>query len=296
MLNLFVWFGGFLMKYFLSRKIQAAFHSMFSIKQPDMVISLVPYYNTYAIRAFDDKKPFIIVCCDIDIRGYLFNWQKIYYKNLLFCMPVISRKNRLYLEARCVEKKQTRFIGYPLRKGFYRKPLENIQNDTITLLLGGQGSVKCLQYLKKLITYKYNITINVCIGYNETLVSKIKKLPTPGNIRINTITFTENIVDILAVSDLIITKTGSCSIYETLSLQKPILMDCTSTQLSWERENIAYVEKLGVGMPIVKLDDCVPMVEAILCSETKRKTIEKNYNNLNAPDFFGEFIKLLEEQ
>lgn len=296
MLNWFVSFGGFLMKYCLSKKIQTAFHTMFSIKQPDIVISLVPYYNTYAIKAFDDKKPFIIVCCDIDIRGYLFNWQNTYYKNLTFCMPVITRKNQLYLEARGIKQKQTQVIGYPLRKGFHCKPLEKKQNDTITLLLGGQGSEKCLQYLKRLIGYKCKITINVCIGYNEKLVSKIKKLPAPDNVTINCISFTENIVDILAASDLIITKTGSCSIHEALSLHKPVLMDCTSTQLGWERENIAYIQKLGVGMPIVKLDDCVQMVEEILYSETKRKSIEKKYNDLITPSFFDEFIKVLEKQ
>jgi UDP-N-acetylglucosamine:LPS N-acetylglucosamine transferase len=294
-LNMFVAFGGFLMKYFLHRKIQRAFQNIFSRKQPDMIISLVPYYNAYAIAAFEEKKPFVIVCCDIDIYSYVFDWPKKQYENLVFCMSISTEENNNYLKALSIDKKQVHAIGYPLRKNFYYQYSPCSPKNTITLLLGGQGSEKCLLYLKQLITCSFNLTINICIGHNKKLPNKIKGLSIPSNVTINIIPFTEDIVNVLVNSDLLITKTGSCSIFEALHLHKPILMDCTSTQLTWEKPNINYIENLGVGLPIVNLSDCVPLVEKILYSTTEREKIIKNYHKLNPTNFFQHFIAVLEQ-
>jgi UDP-N-acetylglucosamine:LPS N-acetylglucosamine transferase len=296
MLNMFVRFGGFLMKYFLSSKVQGAFQTMFIAEKPDLVISLVPYYNAYAIKALDNKKLYIIVCCDIDIKGYLFDWPKKHYNNLSLFLPISTDESSNYLNNKYIQQEQVHIAGYPLRKSFCDKNSTQTKNNTITLLLGGQGSEKCLQYLKKLITYKNRITINVCIGYNKNLASRIKTLVIPENITINIIAFTDNIAHILLASDLLITKTGSCSIFEALSLHKPILMDCTSTQLFWERANIDYVEKIGVGLPVVKLDDCVSMVNMLLDSENKLEAIAMNYHKHKMPDFFKNFTDFLSEK
>ena len=296
LLNAFVRFGGFLMKHLLSNKIQAVFDGIFTKEIPDIIISLVPYYNAYAIKSLARHIPYIIVCCDIDITGYLFDWPKIHFANLCLCMPVEPHENSGFFQRRQIQPKQIHILGYPLRKIFSQKWLVRPKDQTITLLLGGQGSEKCLQYLTRLLAYKTAITINVCIGHNKPLAAKILKLPIPSHIVLNVIHFTDNIASILMDSDLLITKTGSCSIFEALYLHKPILMDCTSTQLFWEKANVDYINQLGVGLPVNRLDDCVSTIETLLDSEAMLEAIRVNYSKLTLPAFFSKFIHLLNEK
>lgn len=296
LLNLFVKFGTLLMKFFLAGKLQQAFQNVYQKERPDIVISLVPYYNAYAIKALGGKKPFIIVCCDIDVKGYLFDWPKTCYENLSFCIPVMTPNVFNTFKGKNIEQEKVHVLGYPLRKSFYHKRLTPTDARTITLLLGGQGSEKCVSYIKKLCAYSSVLSINVCIGHNERLAEKIKQLSVPKNITINIIHFTEEIVKLLSASDLLITKTGSSSIFEALQLSKPILMDCTSTQLFWERANVDYVKKAGVGIPIFNLNQCVPIVTMLLASEEKFKEIKNNYDQLNMPNFFQGFMGLLSEK
>jgi UDP-N-acetylglucosamine:LPS N-acetylglucosamine transferase len=75
------------------------------------------------------------------------------------------------------------------------------------------------------------------------------KLPSGKVLHIRT--FTQEIVEIIACSKLLITKTGSCSVNEAIYLRVPLLLDDTkgssARHLWWERFNLGFIRKIGRG-------------------------------------------------
>jgi processive 1,2-diacylglycerol beta-glucosyltransferase len=144
-------------------------------------------------------------------------------------------------------------------------------HKTVTLIMGAVGGTLLYNHVKSILqlnpkAHGINIELNVCTGKNKKIGNKIAQLLRsegallltsgayllPSGLLIHIRGFLPNLAELMAVSDLIITKTGSCTVNEAIYLEKKIILDNTERSsaryFEWEEFNVPFVEKYGLGL------------------------------------------------
>ena len=141
-------------------------------------------------------------------------------------------KNELIEEG--LDKNKIYPFGIPLSEKFksalnkeetYKR--YNLKKDmlTISFLNGSVGSANSYDYLKSLLKKRYNVQIIMFCGKNETLRNKCLKLIEEKKYKnIIVLPFTNDVNNLLNISDLVITKPGGLSTTECLELKKPMML------------------------------------------------------------------------
>ncbi len=91
------------------------------------------------------------------------------------------------------------------------------------------------------------------------------------------------------MADLIITKPGTLSTTESLTMRLPILMDCTNPVIDWEQANIDLIKDYGVGNYIKKFEQAEMLVRAYLYDTELRHRVQQAYQKM-PPNRFNESI------
>ena len=99
---------------------------------------------------------------------------------------------------------------------------------------------------------------------------------------------TNRVADLMAISDLCLTKSGSVSFCEALYSEVPILLDATTHSIRWERFNHHFTEKYFVGYVIKRYDALPQLLSQLLQNpqimdrmKQNLHTIEKHQLNKN---------------
>ena len=167
----------------------------------------------------------------------------------------------------------------------------NNRKKTFLFFAGGSiGSSFSYEYLKKLLSKKYDINIIYVCGKNEKLKQKVQKLVAKNNYsNINVIGFSNEVNNLLNISDVVITKPGGLSITECLEMKKPMLL--IPGNGGQEIYNARFICKNGYGINCKsprKLTRCVGNLiykkhllnnmKIKLNSYGNNKSVEKIYN------------------
>ncbi len=275
-------------KVMCSPRIRKAFDRYLSqlSQLPDLIISPTPWINyraACAAQAFDI--PFLIIPTDLDgstfLSGFPENATPLNFKIALsYDDPMIREKT---LNSKQLREDQIVVTGFPVKPSCCRKyssqEKQQIRSSfhlfeshqTVTLIMGAVGGNLIFNHVKSLINldprpHGLHLQLNVCNGNNKKMASKISELLylqgarpldhnvfiLPSGLVIHIRGYISNLIDLMAVSDLIITKTGSCTVNEAIYLEKKVILDnterSTARYLSWEQFNIPFVEKYGLGL------------------------------------------------
>ncbi len=94
------------------------------------------------------------------------------------------------------------------------------------LLMGGAYGVMgdITQICEELFQYPHPIQIFVVTGRNERLKAQLTPIPHGPNSRVFILGFVKEIYELMAISDLMLTKAGGLTISEALALQLPMLL------------------------------------------------------------------------
>ena len=124
----------------------------------------------------------------------------------------------------------------------------NNKKKTFLFFAGGSlGSSFSYDYLKKLLSKRYDINIIFVCGKNEKLKAKVTKLVTKNcyqNVEI--IGFSNEVNNLLNIADVVITKPGGLSITECLEMKKPMLL--IPGNGGQEIYNARFICKNGYGL------------------------------------------------
>lgn len=120
------------------------------------------------------------------------------------------------------------------------------------VFMGGAGSQASYRYVRNLARLGIPLHIIVCLGRNERLALNIKKIMLPDEVTLSIFGFTRRIADLMAISDVLITKPGPNSTCEALVSNVPMILDMTHGALFWEQLNIDFMVKHGFAE---QLDD-----------------------------------------
>lgn len=237
-------------------RIEQMLEAFLREKNPDVIISVIPFYNGPLLTVAQKLNiPCLIVPTDLDSRLFAYDIKDISYDGWRYIVPFDDADITQSIQD-IIPSNRIFFGGFPIRKEFFElKDVELLKNDlqiphdkpVVMLLMGAQGSNACYDCLKSISELKYPLHVIICLGKNTTVAHKIQKLALPSTLSITTVGFTDRISDYMAVSDVLVTKSGTVSVCEALYLGLPVILDQTSTVPMWEQFNHSFVLQHDYG-------------------------------------------------
>lgn len=165
----------------------------------------------------------------------------------------------------------------------------NFSPDKKTVLFfgGGEyglGKSKTIQILDILAKSDYNIQIFAIAGKNEKLKDAFEKIAVDYNKQdsIKVLGFTDKVPELMAVSDLVITKPGGLTTSESLASGLPIIV--INPIPGQEEENAEFLEKFGCAVWIRKNSNPEEILNSVLSNDKKLEKMKQNSIKLSKKD------------
>jgi processive 1,2-diacylglycerol beta-glucosyltransferase len=270
---------------------------------PDLVISLIPFINFPASEAARKVDiPFLLITTDNDLQLWVHGLQGV--RHPYFRVTVGSNLwcGREKLRKRNIPDSAIETTGLPIRTDFLtEKDKESIKNEfgipktkpVVLVMVGGAGGEKALEYAKRIGSTQLGIHLVVCAGKNNKLARDLEKIALHPTNTMTIMKFTTKIADLMAVADLLITKSGPGTINEALAMRIPILIDTTSTILTWEKANIDLVMQYGVGDYVEDFNELEPLLRRFLFDTELQKEVRDSYQKVPANQFKESIVPLI---
>lgn len=273
-------------------------------KKPDVLISVVPLINgTLEYTCQKLKIPFLLIPTDLDVTTFIQTMQSTNNATIKIALTfndssVLAAFHHAHIPASMIT-----LTGFPLKPTFSeQKNVTQIKHDfhvpehkpVILLLMGAAGSKATYTYVKQLIRSSLSFHILICLGKNEKMRNNLEKLKLPSHISTTIISQTDRIADLMSISTLCITKSGTVSVCETIYKELPVILDATTTPLIWEKFNLSFIQHHGFGKVVKNYEELNPIVEQFLSQPAYIEQIKKNLAKFEKINF-GEHIKNLVE-
>jgi UDP-N-acetylglucosamine:LPS N-acetylglucosamine transferase len=293
-------------------KLEEIIASYINTHQPHLVISLIPFINYPASEATRKNEiPFLLVTTDNDLRNWAFEMQKVKHPQMKVTIGADLPTTRDILLKMNIPENAIETIGLPLRPDFMnqkdeKKILEELQlpsnKEIILIMMGGAGGVTAYEYAKKIGRLNLGAHLVVIAGRNNKLKKELEQLKLHPSNTLTAFGFTDRVSDLMAVSDVIVTKPGPGTINEALAMKLPILIDNTESSLFWERANVDIVLRYGVGQRIKKFSQVEGLLLTYLKDAKAKEAVElsfldvpSNQFHLRVPEIIHELVSLREQ-
>jgi processive 1,2-diacylglycerol beta-glucosyltransferase len=278
-------------------------------QRPDLIISVMPIINFIILHVAQKLNiPFLVLTNDLDTTNYIYGLHNPSYHKFYYTIPFDDSAIRSKIAPAGIPTSQIKVTGFPLRPEFFKeKDKQRIRADfkipddkpTIMILMGGVGSMASLRYVKTLARMNLPIHVIVCLGRNEKLRRNINRVILPSHITLSVIGFTDRIADLMAVSDVLITKPGPGSICEAIESDLPIIVDNTYNAPWWEIMNKEFVYNHSFGDILMSFNELKPILTKYIKNPSYIAKIKHNMVNFKKEQFanhkehFGQTIKSL---
>ena len=208
-----------------------------------------------------------------------------------------------------IDSKKIYSYGIPIKENFSNianiqeiKEKYKVNNNKKTFLFfagGSAGSSFSYRYFKRLLEEEFDINVIYVCGKNENLKKKAEKLVKSykyQNVRV--LGFSNEVNNLLSISDIVITKPGGISITECLEVKKPMLL--IPGNGGNEIYNANFVCKNGYGLNCLTSRRLVKNVNKVLKRKTllysMNKKLEKYNNNKSVEKIYNLSKKILDKK
>jgi len=156
----------------------------------------------------------------------------------------------------------TRVSGMVLHPSFYRRGGPGVRGEArrqlgasdsdfvVTLLFGGKGSPEMTPLAGALLKRGPRWTIVAICGDNPGLLGRLEALAKSFGGRLHTLGFTDRVAELMAASDVLVTKPGPGSLAEAFHQQVPVVVTRNLHTIPQERFNTDYVARHGLGLVV----------------------------------------------
>ncbi len=287
----------------ISKAVFSAINKQIQKEKPILIISVIPLFNGYILRVVQEQNiPFLLIPTDVDLTTFLEGINNPTYPYFNVGLMVESDCSRALLRKAGINQKNIQVIGPVLRADFfYPKDIAEIRRAygilpakrVILLTMGSQGSVSILSFCQMLSTITIPVHLLIVLGKNTMLRSALERVAFPHSISITILDFTKNMSDLMAVADLLITKSGGMSVMEGVGMHLPMMLDATTEVIVWEQANQNFVIQRELGVAIKKVEHIKQYVESMLLVD-KIESYSAHFTKLRlriAPDEVQRLVK-----
>ena len=193
-----------------------------------------------------------------------------------------------YLISKNIPESKVFVTGIPISSRFLQKYdkqeiLEefNLKNNKKTILFfgGGEfglGKSKTFEIFETLVKDIINIQIIAIAGKNEKMKLKFEKIVEENNKQdyVKVLEYTNKIPELMAISDLVVSKPGGLTTSESLASNLPMII--INPIPGQEEENAEFLEEKGIGIWIRKNDSAYEIFKDLFSNPEKLEKMKKN--------------------
>lgn len=202
-----------------------------------------------------------------------------------------SDQTRDELVRRGVERQRISVLGIPVDPDFAaprdraatRRHL-GMAGDRPTLLVvsGGFGVGPIRRIIGRLDVERLGVQVVVVCGRNPRLVEQAQRVAASRDGLLRIYGFVDNMDELMAASDLIITKSGGLTVSEALARQVPLVLFTPIP--GQESRNAGFLTKYGAAVQIDRLDRLEAAVERLLARPGALRAMQQRIRRLAKPD------------
>jgi len=255
-------------------------------EKPDAIISVHPLANHItldSLKSLNLSIPFFTCLTDlVDVHA---GWVT---KNNLIFAPTEKAKKGLLEQG--VLKSNINILGLPIQNKFsmdfqnqnlVRKKLKLDPNLFCAFMVGGgAGAGELLEKANTISNAKLNLQLIVACGRNQDLKEKFEK--ECFNMPVKILGFADNVHELIYASNVVISKAGSLTTAESLSLGKPIIL--INVLPGQEDGNPILLKKVGAGIRVKTSTELVKNLQNLLNNPGKLEKMSKAAFRLGRPN------------
>ncbi|MFC1870643.1 glycosyltransferase [Candidatus Dependentiae bacterium] len=268
------------------KKGEKAIEEYIKKQSPDLIVSVIPVVNGMILSVAQKLNiPFLLVPTDLD-ASFILNQVDAPTYDKFYIAPsydteVISKQ---FAEKKIPAKNIT-YTGFPIKRAFLEphnqrkiKKQFSIPEKTpvILLMMGALGSDELHRFARQLTKLTIPAHLIIAMGQSEHLRPQLERVHFPTNVTKSILGFTNQMPEIMAISDLFITKSGSVSVNEAIYSGLPMLLDDTVGSLTWEKMNSDFIAEHEFGDVIKKYYQIAPIVEKLISNKKELAALKKN--------------------
>ncbi len=275
--------------------LEKLFLDYFNDEKPDLIISVMPFINAAVLCAAERLDvPFLVLTNDLDTTNYVHNICAPTYKKFKYTLAFDDQSMREKIKHAQFKEDQIAITGFPLRPDFFKKKDKkaikeafNVPEDkpVVMVFMGGAGSLASYRYVRTLIKMQLPMHILVCLGRNERLRRNINKILLPEDVSLTIIGFTDRIADLMAISDVLITKPGPGSVCEALESNVPMILDQTGGTIWWEEHNVTFMVDHGFAESLINFTDLADIFPKYIKDPSYNAAIKKKMHDFKRERF-----------
>jgi hypothetical protein len=137
----------------------------------------------------------------------------------------------------------------------------------VTLLFGGKGSPEMAPLAERLLEMDPALRVIAICGENPDLLARLAPAEAGSGGRLARLGFTDRVAEMLAASDLLVTKPGPGSLSEAFHQRVPVVVTRNIHTIPQERFNTDFVRDRGLGL-VVPHWRGIPAAVLRLCRDT----------------------------
>jgi hypothetical protein len=179
--------------------------------------------------------------------------------------PRVSRVSGMVLHPRFY-----RAGGPGVRESVRQELRLSAADFAVTLLFGGKGSPEMAPLAGALLDADPALKVIAICGDNPGLVDRLAPLETRAPGRLVRLGFTDRVAELLAASDLLVTKPGPGSLAEAFHQQVPVVVVRNIHTIPQERFNTGFVARHRLGAVVRHWREIAPAVVRLLRDPEQR--------------------------
>lgn len=218
---------------------------------------------------------------------------------------VAHDKMKEYLISKDIPEEKIFVTGIPIsnkflekynRKEIFKKINLDDNKKTILFFGGGEfglGKNRTVEIFESFMKSNEPIQVIAISGKNEKMKASFEELMNEYKKQETTriLGFTNHVPELMAISDLVVTKPGGLTTSESLASHIPMLV--INPIPGQEEENAEFLEEQGIAVWIKKMDNPYFIIENLLSNEEKLEQMKQNTFKLAKPNSTKDICNIL---
>jgi 1,2-diacylglycerol 3-beta-galactosyltransferase len=164
---------------------------------------------------------------------------------------------------------------------------------TVSLLFGGKGSPELAPLAERLLGGNPDLRVIAICGDNPGLFERLAPLDAGRGGRLTRFGFTDRVAELLAASDLLVTKPGPGSLSEAFQQRVPVVVTRNLHTIPQERFNTEFVARRGLGIVVSSWREIPAAVAGLARDPARREAMRASLDALPPNRAVYEVLDLL---
>jgi UDP-N-acetylglucosamine:LPS N-acetylglucosamine transferase len=135
---------------------------------------------------------------------------------------------------------------------------------TVFVNAGWVGGGNIPQIFRELVRGQLDMQAIFLAGKNEELKAEVETLAAEANFPIKVIGYSEQVEQLMAAANVMISKLGGLTTFEALACRLPIIADGTTPPMPQEAGAASLIVKRGAGVLLERATDIVPIIKRMM--------------------------------